>query len=161
MNGNRKMAAIPIYLASLVFFVLGLMYPIMQTEIAMGLLSSTDIYLTSSVTLLFEKNEYFLGVIILLFSIVFPILKYLVLATKIIGIKLPGSGILHILLEIINKWAMLDVFVVSLLILSLKMDGHSMILWSGLGIGTTYFAASIVGLLVTTFILSYKSKEQV
>ena len=97
----------------------------------------------------------------ILFSIVFPILKYLVLATKIIGIKLPGSGILHILLEIINKWAMLDVFVVSLLILSLKMDGHSMILWSGLGIGTTYFAASIVGLLVTTFILSYKSKEQV
>jgi uncharacterized paraquat-inducible protein A len=52
-------------------------------------------------------------------------------------------------LEIINKWAMLDVFVVAVLILNMKFD--SIIIVSKLQAGTTLFAISIILLMTSSF----------
>lgn len=114
---------------------------------------SNEIYLWGSVELLLDKEEYFLGILILLFSIIFPILKYVVVASKILGIKFPYTAVINLALEIINKWAMLDVYVVALLILSIKMGNNDILIWTGLGTGITYFAISILGLLISTFIM--------
>ena len=152
MKRNKKVLAIPIYLTSLVFFVLGFMHPLTKTEIFMGVWSN-EIYLWGSVELLLDKEEYFLGILILLFSIIFPILKYVVVASKILGIKFPYTAVINLALEIINKWAMLDVYVVALLILSIKMGNNDILIWTGLGTGITYFAISILGLLISTFIM--------
>ena len=53
-------------------------------------------------------------------------------------------------LEIINKWSMLDVFVVAVLILNMKFD--SSIIVSKLESGTTLFALSVVLLMTSSFI---------
>ncbi len=53
-------------------------------------------------------------------------------------------------LEIINKWSMLDVFVVAVLMLNMKFD--SAIIVSKLESGTTLFAISVVLLMTSSFI---------
>ena len=61
-------------------------------------------------------------------------------------------------LEIINKWAMLDVFVVAVLILNMKFD--SVIIISKLEHGTTLFAISIVLMMICSFVTGKALREQ-
>ena len=55
-------------------------------------------------------------------------------------------------LEIINKWSMLDVFIVAVLILNMKFDSDIII--SRLESGTTLFAISIVLMMISSFMAS-------
>jgi uncharacterized paraquat-inducible protein A len=61
-------------------------------------------------------------------------------------------------LDIINKWSMLDVFVVALVILNMKFD--SLIIVSKLESGTTLFAISVILMMVSSFIVrKYVNKK--
>lgn len=151
MNG-KTVAAVIFYVVSLVFFVLGMTYPIMSNDVLMGLISEKSIYIIDSVMLFFDKGEVFLGCIILLFSLIFPILKYLVIGLKIAYVRFPGDKQFAAVLDFINKWAMLDVFVVALVIINMKM-GHGTIISTNVEVGTSFFAASIVLLMVSNWIL--------
>ena len=66
------------------------------------------------------------------------------------GRKMPQHTAIATALEIINKWSMLDVFVVAVLILNMKFDSN--IIVSRLESGTTLFAISVVLLMTSSFI---------
>ncbi len=63
---------------------------------------------------------------------------------------MPRQGAIATTLDIINKWSMLDVFVVAVLILNMKFDSN--IIVSKLEIGTTLFAVSVILLMSSSFV---------
>lgn len=114
-------------------------------------LNREEVFLTSSIRYFYKEGDFFVGSILLFFTFVFPILKYLFLGIQLVNITLPGSKWISTGLDIINKWAMLDVFVVALVIINLKFDTafiHTM-----LKPGTTFFAVSVLLLMICSYII--------
>ncbi len=159
-NKDRKGAALIVLFASILFFVMGFMYPLLQTGYGIGPFTfKTDhIYLSTSFRYFFDKGEWFIGFLLLFFTIIFPILKYFFLLLSLLGQRFPRHPYISTILEIMNKWSMLDVFVVAVLILNMKFD--SAIIVSKLGSGTTLFAISVVLLISGSFIARKFIAEQ-
>lgn len=150
-----KTLPISLFIISIGLYILGLINPILGTSMFLGL-KKQSVYLFDSVEYFYEEGELFIGTLLLIFTFIFPILKYIVVLLKIIGTKFRGSTAIDIFIEIINKWAMLDVFVVALIIINMKMD--SIIIVTKLKIGTTYFAASIVLLMICSLYLKFEKR---
>ena len=151
-KNDRRWVAIMILIVSLLFFLLGFMYPLLQSGFGIGpfTIKSDYVYISTSFRYFFDKGEVFIGLLLLFFTIIFPIIKYVFLFLTLLGRKLPRQGAVATALEIINKWSMLDVFVVAVLILNMKFD--SSIIVSKLEIGTTLFAISVLLLMTSSFI---------
>lgn len=82
-----------------------------------------QVSLISAVTQLFDKKEWVLFIVIGLFSLCLPFIKIFSLAA-ILHIPHQGESFLDKLLSWIEhwgKWSMLDVFVVALLLVSVKL----------------------------------------
>lgn len=129
------------------------MFPLLQTGYGIGpiRIKSEYIYLSSSFNYFFDKGEFFIGFLLLFFTIIFPILKYIFLFITLLGKKLPRHQLMSTALDIINKWSMLDVFIVALVLLNMKFD--SAIIVSEMESGTTLFALSIVLMMISSFII--------
>lgn len=151
-----RIGSIVCYLGAIVFFVLGLCYPIMQTKILFGFQQDTS-YLIGTIGYFFRQNEYFLGILLLIFSFVLPILKFILIGLSLMNWTTERQQQLIHGLNSVNKWAMLDVFVVALVIVNIK-TGNGLIK-TQLEIGTTFFAVAIVLLMVCTQILAKQSKK--
>lgn len=149
---DKKSLAIIILAASLLFFIMGFMFPLLRSGFGIGpfTFKSDYVYISTSFSYFFEKGELFVGLLLLFFTIIFPILKYVFLFLTLFGKSLPRHGAVATALEIINKWSMLDVFVVAVLILNMKFDSD--IIVSKLEAGTTLFAMSVVLLMISSFI---------
>jgi paraquat-inducible protein A len=158
-KNDRRMVAMLLLAASLLFFAMGFMFPLLQSGYCIGpiVLKSDHIYLHSSFSFFFDKGELFIGLILLFFTIIFPAIKYIFLFITLSGKQLPRHKFLNTALEIINKWAMLDVFVVAVLLLNMKFD--STIIISKLEAGTTLFAISIVLMMVCSLVTSRLLKD--
>lgn len=157
---DRKNIAWLLLGASLLFFGMGFLFPLLQSGWGIGpvVLQRDYIYLHSSFRFFFDKGEPFIGLVLLFFTIIFPGLKYLFLFFTLSGRKMPRHLRVSTALEIINKWAMLDVFVVAVLILNMKFD--SVIIISKLEHGTTLFAISIVLMMICSFVTGKGLREQ-
>ncbi|MCB0537476.1 MAG: paraquat-inducible protein A [Bacteroidetes bacterium] len=132
-----------ILLISIVFFVLGLLYPLFSTkQQVLGIvLKYKEVRLFDSIRMFYESNDYLLSLIILLFTIILPIIKFIELTNRIhkfINIPKKINNFLHF----IDKWSMLDVFLVALLLLNFKMDSNIIVM--KLKIGTTFIALSVI-----------------
>src|SRR5688572_19090447 len=149
---DRNSIALTVLVASALFFAMGFMFPLLQTGYGVGpiRLQSEDIYLSTSFQFFFDKGEFFVGSVLLFFTIIFPVLKYIFLFVTLLGKKLPKQRFLGTALEIINKWSMLDVFVVAVLLLNMKFDSTFIV--SDLQAGTTLFELSIVLMMAASFI---------
>lgn len=149
-NDNRKGRAIILLVASVIFFAGGFVYPLLQTGYGIGpfTLKKEYIYISTSFRYFFDQGEVFVGLLLLFFTIIFPVIKYIFLFFTLLGGKLPRHLFFSTVLEIINKWSMLDVFVVAVLILNMKFD--STIIVSRLENGTTLFAISVVLLMFSS-----------
>jgi len=132
-----------ILLSSVFFYSLGLVFPLMGTKNqVLGIVwEYQDIRLFDSVRIFWLGHEYLLATIIFVFTIVFPVLKYIELLFKFL-LKNPKSGRLRKITKHLDKWSMIDVFLVALLILNFKMD--SSIIVMKLKIGTSFLAISVV-----------------
>src|SRR5688500_11823235 len=152
-NENTRWIAIMLLAASGLFFVMGFNYPLLQTGYGIGPITIKNdyVYLFTSFQYFFEQGEIFIGFLLLFFTVVFPILKYIFLAITLAGRRLPRHHSVGTILEIINKWAMLDVFIVAVLILNMKFD--SAIIISKLQAGTSLFAISVILLMACSFII--------
>lgn len=159
-KNDRKWIAVILLLASLIFFVMGFMYPLLETGYGIGpfTLKKDYVYISTSFRYFFDQGEVFIGLLLLFFTIIFPIIKYIFLFLTLLGRRLPRHQFFSTALEIINKWAMLDVFVVAVLILNMKFD--STIIVSRLQSGTSLFAISVVLLMVCSFIARKLISEQ-
>lgn len=140
---------------------MGFMFPLLQSGFTIGpfTLKTEYVYISSSFRYFFDKGELFLGIILLFFTIIFPIAKYIFLFLTLFGRKFPRHGTVATVLEIINKWSMLDVFVVAVLILNMKFGSEFIV--SKLGSGTTLFAMSVVLLMVSSFLAGKLLKQPV
>lgn len=151
-GNDRRWIAIIVLIASLIFFILGFMYPLLKSGFGIGpfTIKSDYVYISTSFRYFFDKGEVFIGFLLLFFTIIFPIIKYIFLFLTLLGRKMPRHGAVATALEIINKWSMLDVFVVAVLILNMKFDSD--IIVSKLEAGTTLFAVSVLLLMTSSFI---------
>jgi len=129
---------------------MGLINPILENSMLIGL-NRKPIYLLGSIEYFFAEKEYFIGLLLLVFTLVFPVFKYLFIGFRLINIEFGQQKWVEVLVEIINKWAMLDVFVVALIIVNMKFN--SLIISTEIEIGTTFFAVSILLLMTASFIL--------
>ncbi|MBI5857059.1 MAG: paraquat-inducible protein A [Sphingobacteriales bacterium] len=157
---ERKWIAVLLLVASIIFFVLGFMYPLLQSGFGIGpfTLKIDYIYLATSFRYFFDKGEVFIGLLLLFFTIIFPMLKYIFLILTLANRRFPRHHWVANLLEIINKWAMLDVFVVAVLILNMKFDSDIII--SRLEAGTTLFAISVVLLMLCSLVAGKQIRQQ-
>lgn len=151
-NNDRRWIALLVLIVSALFFVLGFLYPLLQSGFGIGpfTIKKDYVYISTSFRYFFDQGEVFIGLLLLFFTIIFPIIKYIFLFVTLLGRKIARHHIISTALEIINKWAMLDVFVVAVLILNMKFD--SSIIISKLQVGTTLFAISVVLLMTSSFI---------
>ena len=142
-------------IVSLCFFILGFMYPLLRTGFGIGPFTIKEdyVYISTSFRYFFDNGEVFIGLLLLFFTIIFPIIKYIFLFLTLSGRKMPRHTAIATALEIINKWSMLDVFVVAVLILNMKFG--SAIIVSRLESGTTLFAISVL-LLMTSSLITRK-----
>lgn len=145
-------------LASLACLIIGITAPLLTLE-KLYFFENT-VSLLSTVKELFHQKEWFLFIVIALFSLCIPILKITGLVLILNAAYLKGSFLdktLHII-EIISKWSMLDVFVVALLLVSVKLGVLAKV---EVHYGLYTFAASVlltIGLSYWIYLLS-KSKS--
>jgi len=149
--------AVVVYIVSVIFFIMGITHPIMGSEVLLGLKSS-EIYLIDSFEYFYKREEFVLGTILLVFTIILPIAKYLFLMVMLLKVSLPNLRWIHHTLEIVNKWAMLDVFIVALLIMTFKFE--STLIDNYVMIGTTYFAVSIILLMSSSYLVLKMNKRK-
>ena len=111
-------------LAALVLYVPANIYPIL----AMSMYGTyTEATVWDGVVQLMSHGEYFIGIVVFLASIVVPLLKLLGLFFLVVTVKwgygrrLRGRTFIYKFIEYIGPWAMLDVFLVAILVALVKM----------------------------------------
>lgn len=131
------------YSGSLIFYGLGLYFPIFSSSTSLlGFTLQRESYrLTDSIHYFLEHEDLFLAMVILVFTLVFPVLKYVDLGVRLFSPNTFSHKFIQILKHL-DKWSMIDVFLVALLILNFKLD-TSMISME-LQMGTTFIAISVV-----------------
>lgn len=111
-----------------------------------------DQYLPGMIAATFQAGDYFLGVLILAFSILFPLSKIVlgVFVSLGAGAKRAQERAYKALVAT-GKWSMTDVFVVSLLILFFKAE-HIHLSFSA-ELGVYFFAVSTIGSSLASYFL--------
>lgn len=99
----------------------GLVMPLMTIKKLVFLRNSFSV--VSGIYDLWASGKYFLGIIIALFSVVLPLVKIGLLFTFVFRRykKLPYNHKIITLIHDYGRWAMLDVFVVAVLIVTVKL----------------------------------------
>jgi len=113
--------------------------------------------IVSALIKMFEKQQYVIAGIILLFTIVTPIIKTILLIVINMQQKLHLSQKKIQFLSAIGKWSMLDVFVVAIVVtyFSMKATGKTD---ANLQIGVYYFSIYVILSMICTYIVSFKKK---
>ena len=153
MNDSRALNIVIgiVFLFSLVSFGLGMYFPIMITGTKFILTwNSEPVTIFRTIGLFFDMEELLLGIIVLLFSVITPIVEYVA-----IGIRY-FTGFSNVFLQQLDKWNMLDVFLVALLLLNYKMNSCFIVM--SIGLGCMFVGLSVVFRIITIVLLDYKSK---
>ncbi len=146
---------IPLTMTSGCFYVLGLTKSLFISE---QFFVQREVTLLNSIRLLFENDENFLGTIIFMFTIVFPILKYILLFTSLLFRQRDWINKLNSWLSMISKWSMLDVYIVAVLLLNMKFE--SKIVNMELKSGIIWFSLSIILIMVAMLIQGRNNQQQ-
>ena len=153
-DGAVRWLSIVLLWAALGLLYFGLTEPILRLEKFWVFESTTSVW--GGTMRLLAEQEYFLGWVILLFSIAFPILKN-ILMLGILHCRLRSTHLLH-WLAVLGKWSMLDVFLCALLVASVKLGA---IAQAELQSGAYYFAASIILTNVVSTALDWRQTPRV
>jgi paraquat-inducible protein A len=108
--------------AALILLVIGIFAPILTLTKFLFFENRFSIY--TGLIQLFKDRQFFLFVVILVFSICFPAGKIFLQAYLWHGKDLPVSRRQKLFgwLDTLGKWSMLDVFVVALLVVTIKLN---------------------------------------
>ncbi|BAO44096.1 paraquat-inducible protein A [Thiolapillus brandeum] len=123
------------------FLILGLKLPLVSIE-KLWFFGNT-VSLLSAISQLWQGGEKSLAVLIGSFSLLFPVIKLLLLfyIWNLEDASSPGHGKHLKWLNTYSKWSMLDVFVVALLVVTLKLG---MLAKAQVEFGLYAFAASVI-----------------
>ena len=146
---NRyEVVGLVVLLISIISFSLGVYYPLLSVKYSLfGVgFGKTNTNIFDSVLMFFNSGDYFIAAIIFVFTFLLPIYKYAEVLVKrlILGKVIKSTSI--------DKWNMLDVFLVALLLLNFKMN--SAIIVMDLEIGTMFIAIAVVTRMVSIILLS-------
>jgi len=105
-----------------------------------------------------DSKQYVIAAIIMLFTVITPIIKTLLLLTMSLKERLHLSSKTINVMSLIGKWSMLDVFVVAIIVtyFSLKATGKTD---ANIQIGVYYFSIYVILSMICTYIISIKSKK--
>ena len=143
-----------VLLVALVLLVIGLTAPILTLE--KFYVFTNQVSLWSALQQLWEQNDWGLLLLLGTFSVLFPVLKILFLL-KITNLEAADSELhkQHLKwLAIYSKWSMLDVFVVALLVVSVKLN---VLAEANVEYGIYVFAASVI---LTTLVSHLSVRDQ-
>ena len=132
-------------LASAVLLFLGLNFPVLTVR---KFWEVNTFSIWSGIVNLWKEEYFFLAAVILFFSIVFPVVKLSALFV-IWFVRLPDRQrkfTLYIL-SVLGKWSMLDVFVVAIIIVSIKLG---VLASAQAKNGIYYFGSSILLAMIAT-----------
>jgi paraquat-inducible protein A len=146
IGGRRFLLSLAILGAS-VCLALGISLPIIK--LTSYVFWTTQHSLLSTVDVLLRDKQYFLGLTVLIFSIVFPILKLLYL---LLISTLPNEEILRQhwrlrALEWLGKWSMHDVLVLALMIFFIKSQG----VYDASSLNGVYFFTAAIVLMILAY----------
>ena len=116
----RRLTAPGLLVAALLLFALGIFFPFF-TVTKMWVFRNAVSVVGGLITL-FQEREYFLFLILTLFTLVFPTVKLSLLGVIWLEREHDLARVrrLHHRVEHLGKWSMLDVFVVAILIVTMK-----------------------------------------
>jgi paraquat-inducible protein A len=124
--------------------------PIMETRSVFGLQKDT---IMSGVVYLWSSGSWVLAVVVVIASVAVPLVKLLSLTALLVGVqrRSPRHSLqkakLYRLLELIGRWSMLDVYVVTLLVALVQIQSLASIMP---GAGVVAFAALVVLSMLAT-----------
>ncbi len=148
-----KITALSTLLVSVTFFVLGMCFPILSTHTKLIIkFGYEEVNIFDSVRMFFDSGEFFLGTIILLFTFVLPAVNSVLMLYGIITGKRSGLSLN------LDKWNMLDVFIIALLLLNFKLQSNIMVM--ELKIGTTFIALSVIFRIVTMILIERENNRR-
>jgi paraquat-inducible protein A len=146
LGGRRFLLSLAIVGAS-VCLALGVNLPIIK--LTKYVFWSTEHSLISTVRALIRDGQLFLGVTVLVFSIVFPVLKllYLLLVSTLPVLEIKRQGRRLRALEWLGKWSMHDVLVLALTIFFIKSQG----IYDAASLSGVYFFTAAVMLMILSY----------
>jgi paraquat-inducible protein A len=142
-RGSLRLTA-ALAIAALILYIPANIYPILRMHFYGGYSEST---VWDGVVSLAEQNQWFVALIVFLASIVIPILKlggllYLVISARFnLGRRLRDRTRIYRFIDVIGPWAMLDVFLLAILVALVKLGTIATILP---GPGLIAFSAVVV-----------------
>ena len=151
---KRNVVATAFLAISVVCYVFGLIYPLMSTKYqVLGVqLKHQEVTLFDSVRMFWDSSEYLVASIILVFTFILPILKYIELALRL------GTGRQFLKLQSVDKWNMIDVFLVAMLLLNFKMNSRFIVMQ--LELGTNFIALAVLTRLATILLVDGFGKKK-
>lgn len=132
---------LPFTLAAMILLPLGLFLPVMSIE-QMGRVNEASII--EGVQSLFIYGNYFVGTVVLVCSIIFPLCKNVGLILLLLGRDVCPPWVLsrvYRFVELSGRWGMLDVLLVTILVAVLKLED---VVTVQSGAGLIAFTASVV-----------------
>ncbi len=146
LGGRRFLLSMAIVAAS-VCLALGVSQPIIK--LTRFVFWSSEHSLMTTVWVLIHENQLFLGITVLLFSIVFPVLKlfYLVIVSTLPTAEIRKLGFRLRALEWLGKWSMHDVLVMALMIFFIKSQG----VYDAASLTGVYFFTAAVVLMILAY----------
>ncbi|MDR0969459.1 MAG: paraquat-inducible protein A [Lentimicrobiaceae bacterium] len=145
---TKKIMGIVALVFSIAFFGLGLYFPLLSTHTQVIFRFNYEkVTVFRSVAMFFEDKEYFLAGVILVFTVIMPVANYGRLIWSTISHRQSRP-----MWKELDKWNMLDVFLVALLLLNFKMNSNIIVM--ELQVGTTFIALAVIfRILVVSFML--------
>ncbi len=141
-NGLQRVWAF--WLAGIIAYIPGNLYPIMLTESYSGTSEST---IVGSIVSLLHHGSYGIALVILVVSLLVPISKFVIIAWLALSVQHGWATSrqrrleAHEVIEFVGRWSMVDVFVVAALAALIQV-GSLMTVKPGIGINA--FALSVV-----------------
>lgn len=137
-------------IAAYAFYLPANLLPIMETRSLFGAQQDT---IMSGVVYLWGSGSWVLALVVFIASVAVPLLKLLSLTVLLIGVQRRWHGQalqrtrLYRLLELIGRWSMLDVYVVTILVALVQVQSLALI---RPGAGVLAFAAVVVLSMLAT-----------
>lgn len=142
---HNRGAAAALALSALVLYVPAILLPLMRLE-TLG--HATEASIVQGVGSMLAARHYFVGGVVLVFSLVLPPLKLLALLALAFGwVGGRRQARVHHWVELLGRWGMLDVLVVAVLVAFVKL-GDLVQVQPGVGLGL-FTACVLLSLLAS------------
>lgn len=149
-KSNSIQCSWALLIAAYVLYLPANLLPIMETRSVFGMQQDT---IMSGVVYLWSSGSWVLALVVFVASVAVPLLKMLSLTVLLVGVQRRSSrqplqrAKLYRFLELIGRWSMLDVYVVTILVALVQVQSLALI---RPGTGVIAFAAVVVLSMLAT-----------